>query len=77
VRVEARLDDDEAACLGVRTPRANEEAESSRYLESLFSGLAKLCVRHGLLLLSGSRYGDNVRDLEKQVQHREVAGVLN
>ena len=32
VRVEARHDDDDTACAGARTPRANEKGESSRDL---------------------------------------------
>src|SRR4030095_16756909 len=45
MRVEAGHDDDDAACVGVRTPRANEERESS--------GRAKLRIRHGCLLADG------------------------
>jgi hypothetical protein len=50
MRVEAGHDDDDAAGLGVRTPRANEERESSRCLESLFNGRAKLRIRHAVSL---------------------------
>src|SRR4029450_9616175 len=52
MRVEAGHDDDDAACVGVRTPRANEEHEPSRCLDSFFNGWAKLCIRHGCLLLT-------------------------
>src|SRR5262249_25471621 len=51
VRVETGHDDDDAACAGVGPPRANEEGEPSCRIDPLFSGRAKLSLRHNCLLV--------------------------